>query len=57
MFVYDPLMDGNQPDAIPTRVVTPDGRIREANFEWLFTVSGAGSHTCYTDVYTTLQDL
>ncbi len=57
MFVYDPLQDGNQPDAIPTRVITPDNRIREANFEWLFTVSGAGSHTCFSDVYTSLNDL
>lgn len=57
MFVYDPMQDGNQPDAIPTRVVTPNGGQREANFEWLFTVSGAGTHTVNTDIYTTLQDL
>lgn len=57
MYVYDPMMDGNQPDAIPTRVVMPNGQFREANFEWLFTVSGAGQHTVHTDVYTTLADL
>jgi len=57
MFVYDPLQDGNQPDAVPTRVVTPDGKAREANFEWLFTVSGAGTNTCYVDGYSTLGDL
>lgn len=57
MFVYDPMQDGNQPDAIPTRVVVPNGGYREANFEWLFTVSGAGTHTVLTDLYTTLTDL
>lgn len=57
MYVYDPLQDGNQPDVIPTRVVTPQGGVREANFEWLFTVSGAGTHQVYTDLYTTLADL
>lgn len=58
LYVYDPMQDGNQPDAIPTRVTTPDGKSnREANFEWLFTVSGAGSHRVLTDVYTTLIDL
>lgn len=57
MFVYDPMQDGNQPDAIPTRVLTPGGGFREANFEWLFTASGAGSHTVLTDLYTTLVDL
>lgn len=57
MYVWDPLMDGNQPDAVPTRIVLPDGRTREANFEWLFTQSGAGQHTVYTDVYSLLDDL
>lgn len=57
LYVYDPLQDGNQPDAIPTRVVTPNGQMREANFEWLFTCSGAGSHTVLSDLYTTLTDL
>lgn len=57
LFVYDPLQDGNQPDAVPTRVVQPNGGYREANFEWLFTASGAGSHRVFTDNYTTLADL
>lgn len=57
LFIYDPLQDGNQPDAVPTRVVTPQGTAREANFEWLFTVSGAGTHTVLSDIYTTLADL
>lgn len=57
LFVYDPLQDGNQPDAVPTRVVTPNGQAREANFEWLFTVSGAGTNTCFVDGYSTLSDL
>lgn len=57
LYVYDPLQDGNQPDAIPTRVVTPNQQLREANFEWLFTASGAGQHTVYTDIYTALADL
>jgi hypothetical protein len=57
MFVYDPMQDGNQPDAIPTRVANQNGGYREANFEWLFTASGAGSHTVLTDLYTTLVDL
>jgi hypothetical protein len=57
MFVYDPMQDGNQPDAIPTRVTNQNGGYREANFEWLFTASGAGSHTVLTDLYTTLVDL
>lgn len=57
LFVYDPLQDGNQPDAIPTRNVQPDKSVREANFEWLFTVSGVGINTCYVDGYSTLGDL
>ena len=50
MYVYDPLMDGNQSDAVPTR--RADGT--PSNFQWLFTVSGAGTHTVFADVYTTL---
>lgn len=57
LFVYDPMQDGNQPDAIPTRVVSPNGQVREANFEWLFTVSAGGTHTCLADLYTSLTDL
>lgn len=52
-YVYDPLMDGNQSDAIPTRRPPPDGT--ESNFQWLFTASGAGVHTVQTDVYTSLS--
>lgn len=57
MYVWDPLMDGNQPDAVLTRQVLENGNARERNFEWLFTVSGAGAHTVFTDVYTTLPNL
>lgn len=57
MYVWDPLQDGNQPDAIPTRVVTPNGQAREANFEWLFRVSGAGTTTVFSDLYTLLEAL
>lgn len=53
LYVYDPLMDGNQADAIPTRRV--DGT--PANFQWLFTSSGAGTHTVFSDVYSTLGSL
>jgi hypothetical protein len=56
MYVLDFLAEGNQPDALPTRVVTPQGT-REANFEWLFTASGAGVHSVFADVYSLLDDL
>lgn len=52
MYVYDPLMDGNQSDAIVTR-----NGSRESVFQFLFRASGAGVHTVYTDVYTTLGRL
>jgi hypothetical protein len=52
-YVYDPLMDGNQSDAVPTRRAAQDGGT-ESNFQWLFTASGAGVHTVQTDVYTSL---
>lgn len=57
MYVWDPLMDGNQPDAVLTRQDLGDGRMRERFFEWLFRVSGSGSHTVFADVYTTLPNL
>lgn len=57
MYVYDPLQDGNQPDAIPTRVVTQQGAVREANFEWLFTVNAAGVSRCFVDLYSGLAEL
>ena len=52
-YVYDRLVDGNQSDAIPTR--RSDGA--ESTFQWLWTVSGAGSLPVFTDVYTTLPAL
>lgn len=53
MYVWDPLMDGNQSDAYPTR--RDDGT--PANFQFLFTASGAGSHTVFTDAYSTMGAL
>jgi hypothetical protein len=52
MYVWDPLVDGNQSDAIPTRA---NGI--PANFQFLFTSSGAGSHLVLADVYGTLGGL
>lgn len=52
MYVYDPLVDGNQSDVLTTR--TGD---RETLFQFLFTASGSGVHTVFTDVYTTLGRL
>lgn len=52
LIMWDPLMDGNQPDSVLTRAGN-----RERNFEFLFTVSGSGSHSVFTDVYTTLLNL
>lgn len=57
MYVFDPLQDGNQPDAIPTRVVQPNNTVREANFEWLFTVPAAGVCNVFVDLYTGLAEL
>jgi hypothetical protein len=53
LYVWDPLMDGNQSDAYPTR--RPDGT--PSNYQFLFTASGAGSHTVFADVYSTLGAL
>lgn len=53
LYVYDPLMDGNQADALPTRRANGTPR----NFQFLFTASGAGQHTVFADVYTTLDAL
>jgi hypothetical protein len=50
MYVWDPLMDGNQSDAYPTR--RPDGTL--SNYQFLFTSSGAGSHSVFADVYSVL---
>ncbi|HZT04339.1 MAG TPA: major capsid protein P2 [Steroidobacteraceae bacterium] len=53
MYVWDPLMDGDQSDAYPTR--RPDGT--PSNYQFLFTASGAGQHQVYADVYSTLGSL
>lgn len=53
LYVYDPLADGNQIDAVSTR--RADGN--PANFQNLFTATGAGTHYVYADVYTTLPRL
>lgn len=53
MYVWDPLVDGNQSDAYPTR--RPDGT--PSNYQFLFTASGAGSHQLFTDVYSTVGSL
>jgi len=57
MTIVDFLLDGHQSDAVPTRTVLPDGSAREAVFQWLTTVSGAGTITAYMDVYSTLDRL
>lgn len=53
VYVWDPLMDGNQSDAYATR--RADGT--PSNYQWLFTASGAGSHLVVADVYSTLGAL
>lgn len=53
LYVYDPLMDGNQSDALATRRQDRSPR----NFQFLFTASGAGQHTVFSDVYSTLDSL
>jgi hypothetical protein len=53
MYVWDPLVDGNQSDAYPTR--RPDGT--PSNYQFLFTASGAGSHLVLADVYSTIGSL
>lgn len=52
-YIWDPLMDGDQSDAYPTR--RPDGT--PSNYQFLFTASGGGSHQVFTDVYSTLGSL
>jgi hypothetical protein len=52
-YIWDPLMDGDQSDAYPTR--RQDGT--PSNYQFLFTASGAGSHQVFTDVYSTLGSL
>lgn len=53
LYVWDPLMDGNQADAYPTR--RADGQ--PSNYQFLFTASGAGQHLVLADVYSTLPAL
>lgn len=53
MYVWDPLVDGNQSDAYPTR--RDDGI--PSNYQFLFNCSGAGQLQVYADVYTTLNAL
>lgn len=53
LYVWDPLVDGNQSDAQPTR--RQDGT--PSNYQFLFTASGAGTHTVYADVYSVLGSL
>lgn len=57
MFVFDELLDGHQSDALATRQLLANGVAREAVYQWLVTVSGAGVITAYTDVYSTLDRL
>lgn len=57
MVVFDELLDGHQSDALPTRIIQANGQAREAVYQWLVSVSGAGVVTAYTDVYSTLDRL
>lgn len=54
--VWDPLVDGNQSDAYPTRRGKAEAFV-ESNYQWLFTASGAGTARVLADVYTTLPRL
>jgi len=53
MYVWDPLMDGNQSDAYPTR----KGDGLPSNYQFLFTASGTGSRLVLADVYSVLGAL
>lgn len=53
LWCVEPIAAGNQYDALPTR--RADGTA--SNFQFLLTASGAGSHTVFTDIYTTLDRL
>jgi Viral coat protein P2 N-terminal domain len=57
MVVFDELLDGHQSDALATRQLLANGTAREAVYQWLLTVSGAGTIVAYTDVYSTLDRL
>lgn len=57
MVVFDALLDGHQSDAQATRQVLANGTARESVYQWLITVSGAGTVRAYMDVYSTLDRL
>lgn len=57
MVVWDPLVDGHQADAFPTRTVLSNGQAVESVYQWLVTSSGAGVIRAFTDVYSTLDRL
>jgi hypothetical protein len=56
MRVFDELLDGHQSDALATRQIL-GGKAREAVYQWLVTVSGAGTVRAFMDVYSTLDRL
>jgi hypothetical protein len=57
MVIFDEMLDGHQSDALATRQILANGQSREAVYQWLVTVSGAGVVTAYTDVYSTIDRL
>lgn len=57
MIVWDPLVDGHQADAFPTRTVLGPNQAVESVYQWLITVSGAGTIRAFNDVYSTLDRL
>jgi hypothetical protein len=52
-YIWDPLMDGDQSDAYPTR--RPDGT--PSNYQFLFTAGSIAPHQVFMDVYSTLGSL
>lgn len=57
LIVWDPLVDGHQNDAFPTRTQLGNGTSIESVYQWLVTVSGAGTVRAFNDVYSTLDRL
>lgn len=57
LIVWDPLVDGHQNDAFPTRTQLANGSAIESVYQWLITVSGAGTIRAFNDVYSTLDRL
>jgi hypothetical protein len=54
-FVYDPMIDGDQGDCLDVRRYDAAGKsVGLAAMEWLFTVSGSGLITFYSDLYCTI---